>query len=352
MKPIIICGGIGTKLWPLSRKSLPKQFLQIFNGKSLFQLNWEALRTGFRADEIYIQTNAFQAGLALAQVSEIIPDHLFIEPEMRNQGPATGFCAAKLYTLFPDEAFMLVQADVLRKPTEAFIHFIRYVEKLVLENHTLVTGLVRPKQGIEGIDFMIAGQKVSSAQEMNVYHLDKWVMRNDPDRKKYQDSSSIFAHANHYAWTPRLMLNAFQEYAPEWYQPLSKMREAFDTNDEEAVTKREYARMPAGPIEERVTNRIMDKGLVVECPFEWLDLGTWDSLEAYRKETGADSPCPVISVDSTNTFVMAQKTVVIVGVDDLQVIDSKDALLITGKNRSREIGTVLSILQDNHPELL
>lgn len=315
-------------------------------------MNWEALRTAFHADEIYIQTNEFQAGLAMAQVPEIIPNHLFIEPEMRNQGPATGFCVAKLYKLFPDEAFMLVQADVLRRPTEAFIEFIRYTEKLVVENQALVTGIVRPKQGIEGIDFMIAGQKVSSTREMNVYRLDKWVMRNDPDRKDYQDHAMVFAHANHYAWTPRLMLKAYQENAPEWYQPLSNMMEVFDTTDEEEVTKREYASMPAGPIEERVTSQIMKQGLVLECPFEWLDLGTWDSLEAYWREMGVDPSCPVITVDSENSFVMAKKTVVIVGVNDLQIIDSPDALLISRKNSSQQINQVISALQDSHPELL
>jgi mannose-1-phosphate guanylyltransferase len=352
MKPIIICGGIGIKLWPLSRKSLPKQFLKIFNGKSLFQLNWTALRTSFRADEIYIQTNEFQAGLALEQVPEVLPDHIFIEPKTLNQGPATGFCAAKLYKQFPDEAFMLVQADVLRTPTNRFIDFMRYAEKLIMENQLLVTGLVRPKQGIEGIDFMITGQQIPSTHDMNVYRLEKWVMRNSPTRKKIYDCSKIYAHANHYAWTPRLMLKAFEQYAPEWYQPLANMIEAFDTNKEEEVIKREYNRMPPGPIEDRVTNHIMKNGLLVECPFEWLDLGTWDSLESYWREAGIKPSCQVIAVDSADSFVMAQKTVVILGIDGLQVIDSPDALLITRKNSGQQIGKVISILQDHHPELL
>lgn len=121
MKPVIICGGIGSKMWPMSRSTMPKHFLPILNGKSLFQLNYETLRLKFEPRDIYIQTNALQAEIAKKQVEEIPEGNIFIEPEMRNQGPATGFAAAMLSKKYPDEPFMLVQADVLRRPGEEFL---------------------------------------------------------------------------------------------------------------------------------------------------------------------------------------------------------------------------------------
>jgi len=78
MKPVIMCGGIGTKMWPLSRQKMPKQFLPLINGKSIFQLNWEALRKKFEASDIYLQTNEYQAKIAKEQVPEIINENIFI----------------------------------------------------------------------------------------------------------------------------------------------------------------------------------------------------------------------------------------------------------------------------------
>lgn len=351
MKPVIICGGIGTKLWPLSRESCPKQFLKLFDGKSLFQLNWDALRTSFLPSDIYIQTTPFQAELAVSHVPEILKDHILIEPMMRNQGPATGFCAAKLFGQFPDDPFMLIQADVLRTPTEKFMDFIQEVDNLVRKTSRLVTGIVHLSQGVDGIDFIIPGDLVETRGEIKLYSLNRFVMRNDPDRAKLEKgATTLFGHANHYAWTPRLMLNAYKEYAREWYDPLMRMMLAFGTPQEEEVVRREYALMPAGPIESRVANYAMKDGLLVECPFDWQDLGTWDSMEPYI--TSTKEKRGKIEIDGSRNFVISEKTVALLGVDDLVVIETADTLFITRRGKSANMTELIDILKTNHPELL
>lgn len=97
MIPVIICGGWGTKLWPISRQHKPKHFINLIGEKSLFQLNYEALRTKFAPSEIYVSTNEDQLSLAQKQTPEIPLENYILEPEMRNQGPATGLIAAVLY---------------------------------------------------------------------------------------------------------------------------------------------------------------------------------------------------------------------------------------------------------------
>lgn len=155
MKPVIICGGIGTKMWPESRKSLPKHFLPLLNGKSLFELNWEALRTRFSPEEIFLQTTEHQAEIAKKQAPEIRSENIFIEPEARNQGPATGFAAAQLYKRFPDEPFMLVQVDVLRQPTASFIQMIEGFDALIRKEGKIVTGGLKPTYAVMGVDYLI-----------------------------------------------------------------------------------------------------------------------------------------------------------------------------------------------------
>ena len=126
MKAVIMCGGIASKMWPVSRSRYPKHFVKIWHNKSLFELNYEALRIKFLPRDIYVQTNSVQAVIARRLIPEIPRENYFIEPQMRNHGPATGFAAAKLFKIQPDEPFTLVQADDLRIPVSKYIEMPLY----------------------------------------------------------------------------------------------------------------------------------------------------------------------------------------------------------------------------------
>ncbi|HCW31352.1 TPA: hypothetical protein DGD59_01330, partial [Candidatus Collierbacteria bacterium] len=162
MIPVIICGGVGTKMWPLSSPKLPKHFLPLIHGKSLFELNWETLRKRFGANEIYLQTNAEQAEIAKRLVPEIVTENVFIEPESRNQGPATGLAAALLLKKGKgDEPFFLIQVDNLRVPGENIFKMMDLAEKLGKETHKYITGGFLPDRFIKGVDFLMKGDLVS-----------------------------------------------------------------------------------------------------------------------------------------------------------------------------------------------
>lgn len=346
MKPVIMCGGIGTKMWPFSRQKMPKQFIPFFDGKSIFQLNWEALRIKFQPDEIFLQTNAMQAEIAKQQVPELVTENIFIEPEMRNQGPATGFAAAMLFKRFPDEPFMLIQADVLRGPSEKFIEMIEKFDEIIRKEGKLITGGLRPKRGIAGIDFMIPGEKVETDGEINIFKIKKLVMRDDPERDESAiEAGQVFGHANHYAWTPRLMLEAFKRRAPEWYEPLMNI-----INGADIAT--EYAKMPKDPIEVRVMKYEMEDAYIVECPFEWFDFGTWESVEEYIRLHNMSFNKNVIEVEGQNNFVLSDKYVAIVGLNDIQVIETDDAILVVKRDQSGKVGQVVDILKTKNPDLL
>ena len=185
MKAVIICGGVGSKMWPESRAKSPKHFLPLLNGKSLFELNWQSLRLKFNPEEIFLQTNAFQAELAMKLVGEIIRENVFIEPEMRNQGPATGFAAAQLIKRgFGDEAFMLVQADVLRKPEEMFIKMMETAGNLAQVAKEYITGGIVPENIVRGVDYLVKGELVKEENRVKVYQVADYIDRTDEEKIK------------------------------------------------------------------------------------------------------------------------------------------------------------------------
>ncbi|MEI8067950.1 MAG: sugar phosphate nucleotidyltransferase [Candidatus Shapirobacteria bacterium] len=341
MKPVIICGGVGAKMWPMSRNTMPKHFLPLLNKKSLFQLNWEALRLKFQPEEIFLQTNAVQAEIAQKQVPEILPENVFIEPEMRNQGPATGFAAAMLFKKFPDEPFMLVQADVLREPDEKFIEMIEQFDELIRKEGKIVTGGIKPEFALMGVDYL----KVNQATHL----MEEWLGRGEKEViEGYLASGDALIHTNHYAWTPRKLLECLKVRKPEWYEPLMNI-----INGEDIPT--EYAKMPKGPIEE-VTQFELKDGYVIELPFEWIDFGTWESVVNYlEKKVLNEIDDDKMEIDSNNNYIYKKdnKFIATVGVENLVIVDTGDALLIAKRDQSGKVGQIVDALKEqNKNELL
>ncbi len=341
MIPVIICGGFGTKLWPMSREHKPKHFLPLINGKSLFRLNYEALLTKFKPEEIYVSTNPDQLIMAKAQAPEIPEANYILEPEMRNQGPATGLIAAFLYKRgLQDEPFMIIQADVLRNPSDAFIKMMTDCDALARKDSRYITGGFRPDYPVMGVDYLVKGERVSGENEVGIYKIAKFIWRGSKEQTEElikEDTSLV--HANHTCMTPKNFLALLQKYRPEWYGPLMNIVNGADIASE-------YVKMEPGPVED-VTQKVYEAGeaLVVELPFKWMDFGTFESLDKYLKENNLYSVSDnVVDLNGKDNFIKLDdpnKVVALVGVDNLVVVDTGDALLICPKNQSGQVGEAL-----------
>jgi mannose-1-phosphate guanylyltransferase len=350
MIPVIICGGVGTKMWPESRTTMPKHFLPLIGGKSLFELNYVALRKKYSASEIYVSTNPVQAEIAKRIAPEIPESNYLVEPEKRGTGPAIGFVAAKLFKINPDEPFMIVQSDVLREPQDKFFEMIDVFDELARKADKWLTAGARPEYAIMGIDYIIPGEKVDNSKGMNVYKVDKWLWRSTKEvAEEYVTSGRAFTHANHYCWTPRKWLESYNRIKPEWGGPLYKMIEAMGTEDEDRVIKEQYALMPNEQTE-TWTQFAIDHALIVEMPFRWIDFGTWESVGKYEHEQGRGGREDSITIDAQNNFVRAPegKVVAMIGVENLVVLDTPDGLLICPKSQTGRVGEVVEKLKEDY----
>ena len=326
-------------MWPESRQKSPKHFLPLLDGKSLFEINWETLRKQFKAEEIFLQTNAQQAEIAKRLVPEIVAENIFIEPEMRNQGPATGFAAAQLIKRgFGDEPFILVQADVLRKPGEKFLAMAEQIDRLARVKSKYITGGFVPATVVRGVDYLVKGELVSEEGGVKVYEVADYIDRTEEEKiKQYLGTDKLVLHANHTAMTPNNLIKMYQKYRAEWYGPLVNIAG-------DGVVAEEYAKMPKGAIEE-VTKQVYQNGgaLVVELPFDWVDFGTWESLANYL---GSQKSGEFFEIEGKNNYVRAKKFTALIGVEDLVVVDTPDALLIVKKDQTGKVGQVVDKLKE------
>jgi len=262
-------------MWPLSTPALPKQFLPLIADRSLFELNWEMLRNRYQPEEIFIQTNQEQAKIIKRLVPEVVEINIFIEPESRNQGPATGLAAALLKKLGRgDEPFFLIQVDVLRNPAEKFFLSMDLAEKLATSSDQYISGGFVPTRMLKGVDFLLKGKQVGELGEAKIFEVDEFVYRNDVEKIRNNfKTGRLLVHTNHTSMTPNNLLKMFHKYRPDWYNPLTKIASGSDI-------RTEFQKMPKGALEEVTKKAIADrKLLVIEHPCEWTDLGTCETLD-------------------------------------------------------------------------
>jgi len=324
---------------------MPKHFLPLIGKKSLFQLNYGALTTKFKPEEIFVSTNGEQAEIAKKQAPEIPADNYILEPEMRNQGPATGLIAAVLAKKGKgDEPFMIIQADVLRDPADGFIKMMMDCDGLARNGNKYITGGFRPGYPVMGVDYLVKGDRVSSADQVGVFKVDKFVWRGSKEQtEEFIKQDTALVHANHTCMTANNLLAMLQKYKPEWYTPLMNIVGGGDIATE-------YVKMPEGPIED-VTQKVYEAGdaLVVELPFKWMDFGTFESVAKYLKENDMYQPGQNVVDLGKDNFVRlddANKVIALVGVDDLIIVDTGDALLVCKKSESAKVEDALKEIKN------
>lgn len=235
---------------------------------------------------------------------------------------------------------MIVQADVLREPADKFIKMMMDCDALARRENKYITGGFRPDYPVMGVDYLVKGERVSAADQVGVYKVDKFVWRGSKEQtEEFIKQDTALVHANHTCMTPRNLLGMLQKYKPEWYEPLMNIVKGADVATE-------YVKMPPGPIED-VTEKVYQAGeaLVVELPFKWVDFGTFESLDKYLKEKGLYKVSEnVVDLNGKNNFIKLDdpnKVIALVGVDDLIVVDTGDALLISKKSESGQVGEAL-----------
>lgn len=343
MKLIVTCGGQGTKLWPYSRQNKPKQFQKIIGNKSLLRLNLEALLSEFNPQDIYISTKEEYAPYIKSDAPEIPLGQVIFEPNFRkNQGPATIYSSLKIQQKYPEEPFVLVQADCIREPAKEFINMLYEEEKIIKTTKKLVTGGIRPQYPDMGSDYLRLGKKISQ----NVFEVSEFIMRlNDFEKtKELISEDNVLIHTNHYGWYPELLLDSLEIYKPDWFDAFTKMRDSFGKNNEKEVTSQIYENLEAGPIEIITKKVLPQNGAIIVLPFRWTDIGTWASVyEFFSKNNDVYADGEVLTIDSKNSLIKgpSKKLIAAIGLDNLVIVDTPDVLLVCPKNRSGDLSKIL-----------
>ncbi|MCT7530909.1 mannose-1-phosphate guanylyltransferase/mannose-6-phosphate isomerase [Aliarcobacter cryaerophilus] len=344
MTNIILCGGKGTRLWPISRTLMPKQFVKLFDGQSLFQLTVE--RNSKVCKKQFIVSNAEQYFLAQDQLEELtthhspLTTHYLLEPIGRNTAPAI---ALACMALSEDEIVLVTPSDHLIKNQKEYEKCIQQALVFAQENH-LVTFGIKPTFAQTGFGYI-------EAKEYDVL-----AFHEKPDLQSatsYLKTGNYYWNSGMFCFKAGVFLSELKKYSPEIY---NQSIEAFNNASKSEIIRIKYEDMASIP-ENSIDYAVMEKSNIVKVipsNIAWSDVGSFDSLfeELPKDENFNTVNFNHISIDSKNNLIYGKdRKIATIDIENLVVVDSGDALLISKKGSSQKVKKVVEKLKETNSQL-
>jgi len=343
---IILCGGNGTRLWPISRTLMPKQFVKLFNNRSLFQLTLQ--RNKHICKEHFVISNTEQYFLALDQLEELnyFNTKFLLEPVGRNTAPAI---ALACFALDAEEIVLVSPSDHLVKDEKAYEKALLRAKELAKEGN-LVTFGITPTFAETGFGYIeAAGEEVKAFHEKPAADI----------AQRYVDAGNYYWNSGIFCFQAQLFLEELQKYAPAIYETAKKayensVKKISDTTVSMIrIAEKDMQEIP----EESIDYAVMEKSSkvkVVEANIGWSDLGSFDALsqEFATDENGNNKNENLIAINSKNNFIYGnERMIALADIDEVIVVDTPDALLITQKGNSQKIKTIVQELKGRESQL-
>ncbi|MBI2302862.1 MAG: mannose-1-phosphate guanylyltransferase [Armatimonadetes bacterium] len=346
---LIMAGGSGTRLWPMSRRAEPKQFQPLLGERSLIQETYDRLRPLAEPDRIFVATTRELTGLCREHLPELPAGNILVEPAARNTGPAIGMAAAALARRDPEAVLATVHADhVIGRPEVFRQALLLGGQEVTRHPERLVTIGLRPTWGNPGFGYIRVGGSVPD--ELAVLPVERFVEKPDRDTAaRYVAAGCYLWNAGYFVFRVRTVLEGIARYNPGMAAGLAQIEA------DPAQLDRLYPTLDSVPVDTLLFEPESLAGRVVTIPaaLEWDDLGSWKTLlDVLAARSGSDvvTRGEVVAVDCRRTLVHGgSRLVALVGVEDLVVVDTPDALLICRAERSEGVRDVLARLPADDP---
>ena len=336
---LILAGGAGTRFWPASRNSLPKQFLDITgSGKPLIRETFDRFTSFVPVDHIYVITHKQYGRIVLQELPELTENQVILEPSRNNTAASIAYASMKLAELNPKAVCIVAPADHMIQNEKEFNHVIGVAIQHAEDHHSLITLGIEPSRPDTGYGYIEYDKNdLSTTREVKSF-------REKPDRdtaEKYLQSGSFAWNAGIFIWKLSSILNAYHKYAPQIFNVLEPGKGKYNTPAEREFIDHQYPLTEKISVDYAILERA-DNVFTIPCDIGWSDLGTWNSLYEFSDKDvdGNAVLCrPVHIEESKNTLVLAQneKLIVIKGLDDFILVDTEDCLLIYPKADEQEI---------------
>ncbi len=347
---LILAGGRGTRFWPQSRRRHPKQVLNVAGERSLIQATVDRLAPVIPPERIWILTNDFVRDEIVRQLPEVPKNQIIAEPQQRNTAPAIGLAAHILHSIDPDAVMGVFPSDhVIAKP-KRYLQLVRKAFQAAQKGHVTVLGLA-PRWAETGYGYLEfpEGAEVGEVSEVRKF-------REKPDlktAKKYVAAGRFFWNAGMFFWRADVLLDNLRQHLPKTATLLASLP-AFGNRNFTTQLAQTFPLCENISIDYAVLEQAAKVAGIACDEIGWNDVGSWSAVyELLPRDANRNvSRSELIAADSTGNYIDAgkKKLVALLGVKDLIVVDTPDALLIADRNQAQRVGDVVKLLEQNKRE--
>jgi mannose-1-phosphate guanylyltransferase len=346
---VIVAGGQGTRLWPASRKASPKQVRPFVGEKTMLQKTYERVTQIVPQAQVLLVTNAKYAEEMKKQLPELTDGQMILEPTPRNTAPAVGLAAAVLAKRDPNAVMINVWADHFIKNGDVYKEKILLAEKaLETKGEYLIDIVAEPEYPATGYGYLEAGEGMGD----EIFKAKRFVEKPDLDTANlYIEAGNYYWNTAIFVWKAQTLLNMYKEFKPEMYEDLMILQGAWDTLTQNEVMAEVFPEMESISIDYAIFEKTPHIALI-PANLGWKDVGSWQAIYDVLKNGDNDDVVEkgkVIKIDTKNSLIFNEnkdKLVAVVGMDDVVIVDTKDALLVMKKSQDQDVKKVIKELEE------
>jgi mannose-1-phosphate guanylyltransferase len=346
---VIMAGGVGERFWPRSRRKTPKQLLDLTGKGSMISLTVDRLHGISKPEEVFVVTVADQRDAVADALTGIPSENIIGEPVGRNTAPSVGLAAVVVRHRFGDVPFAVLPADHLIVNQDRFQACMSAAEAYVSNNDCLLTFGIKPTRPETGYGYVHSGARAGSAEGSEVLAVEQFCEKPSiEEARRFVSEGSYYWNSGMFCWRPGVILSAMETHLPELYSALLKIEAGMGTGDLDTVLKDVYPQAPRISIDYGVMEKA-DNVVVLPADFDWNDLGSWESVrEIYPEDSDGNVLVgDHVAVDSANNTIFSpDRTVGLVGIEDVVVVSSEDAILICARSEVQKVRGIVDALKN------
>ncbi|MFP5237422.1 MAG: mannose-1-phosphate guanylyltransferase [Acidobacteriota bacterium] len=356
-RPVILAGGSGTRFWPRSRRARAKQVLALDGERSMIQQTVERLKPLAGQQKIWVITNEFLAQEIADQLKGIPRSQIIEEPVARNTAPACGLAAFLIERENPEAVLGVFPSDHVIGDEPRFLKILQKGIALAAKGDNMVVLGIEPTRPETGYGYIETGEYTRDDAAL---HVRRFTEKPNLNRaEEFVAAGNYFWNSGMFLWSARTLANAVREHLPETAPLLESIAKAYGTPQFDEVFRELYPKCENISVDYAVLEPRSAKGehlsnlYCLPAEFSWNDLGSWSSLYEYQLETrlrgdgdgNVSDSDGVLALEGVNNYVYSpKKFVALVGVKDLVVVDTEDALLIAHRDHSQDVGKIVKEL--------
>jgi mannose-1-phosphate guanylyltransferase len=350
---VIMAGGRGQRLWPLSRQKRPKQVLRLFDGKTLLRLCYERLEGLFEAPNILVVTNASYVDTVRQDLPEIPAGNVIGEPAVRDTSGAIGLAASILAKKDSEASMAVVTADQIISPAEPLRHALEDALSFVEDNpRQLVVFGIKPAFPSTQLGYVQLAEPAGTVNKSRVFKVERFREKpNEQTAAEYIEAGNFMWNSGMFVWRARTILDELGRFAPETKEPLQKIADSWDTQQRQAAVDEWFVKLPKISIDYAVMERATNVSAIkLDC--RWLDLGCFTALADVIRQDATKN----VIIAAQNALLDCRENIVVtedqghliaaIGLENTVIVHSPDATLVCPASQAHRLKELLEKMQN------